>query len=109
MSTTYRTRLAALRDPVGVMRQLENKHIGMDSSEYLSSARRITDALREMGVFELVIIKRSRMAVIADLADNVLIEQGIDHLAGDSRSPPQRARDRRCYVIAKAQHAPRPQ
>jgi hypothetical protein len=24
MTTTYRTRLAALRDPVGVMRQLEN-------------------------------------------------------------------------------------
>ncbi len=108
MTTTYRTRLAALRDPVGVLRQLENKHIGMDSSEYLSSARRITEALREMGVFELVIIKRSRMAVIADLADNVLMEQGIDHLAGDGEAR-RSAREIAAYVIAKAQHAPRPQ
>lgn len=108
MTTTYRTRLAALRDPVGVMRQLENKQIGMDSSEYLASARRVTGALRQMGVFELVIIKRSRVAVIADLADNVLIEQGVDHLAGDSEAR-RDAREAALRVIAKAQYAPRPQ
>lgn len=107
MPTTYRTRLAALRDPVGVLRQLENKHIVMDSSEYLASARRITNTLREMGVFELVIIKRSRMAVIADLADNVLMEQGADHLAGDSEAR-RCAREAALCVIAKAQYAPRP-
>lgn len=83
MATRQRTRLSALRDPVSVLRALENKHIAMDATEYLTSSRRVTEALRAMGVVELLVIARSMMPVLSQLAENVLIELGADHLVGD--------------------------
>jgi len=83
MATRQQTRLSALRDPVGILRALENKQIAMDASEYLSSSRRVGDALRAMGLVELIVIARSMMPVLSQLAENVLIELGADHLVGD--------------------------
>jgi hypothetical protein len=83
MATRQRTRLSALRDPVSILRALENKHIAMDATEYLTSSRRVTEALRAMGVVELLVIARSMMPVLSQLAENVLIELGADHLVGD--------------------------
>ena len=83
MATRQQTRLSALRDPVGILRALENKHIAMDASEYLSSSRRVGDALRAMGLVELIVIARSMMPGLSQLAENVLIELGADHLVGD--------------------------
>jgi hypothetical protein len=36
-----------------------------------------------MGVVELLVIARSMMPVLSQLAENVLIERGADHLIGD--------------------------
>jgi hypothetical protein len=83
MATRQRTRLSALRDPVSILRGLENKHIAMDATEYLTSSRRVSWALRGMGVVELLVIARSMMPVLSQLAENVLIERGADHLIGD--------------------------
>jgi len=83
MATRQRARLSALRDPVSILRALENKHIAMDATEYLTSSRRVTEALRAMGVVELLVIARSMMPVLSQLAENVLIELGADHLVGD--------------------------
>jgi len=83
MATRQQTRLSALRDPVGILRALENKQIAMDASEYLSSSRRVGDALRAMGLVELIVIARSMMPVLSQLAENVLMERGADHLVGD--------------------------
>lgn len=84
MTTTQYTRLAALRDPVTMLRALENKHVAMDATEYLTSSRRVLAVLRAMGLVELIVISRSMQPVLAQLADNVLIERGADHLAGDT-------------------------
>ena len=83
MATRQRTRLSALRDPVSILRALENKHIAMDATEYLTSSRRVGEALQAMGVVELIVIARSMMPVLSQLAENVLIERGADHLVGD--------------------------
>jgi hypothetical protein len=83
MPSTQQTRLAALRDPVAVLRALENKHLAMDASEYLTSARRIAAELRSLGIIRLAAVARSMLPVLSQLADNVLIERGADHLAGD--------------------------
>lgn len=83
MATTQRTRLSALRDPVNVLRALENKHLPMDATEYLTSSHRVGEALRAMGVLELLVIARSMTPVLAHLAENVLIERDADHLLGD--------------------------
>lgn len=84
MTTTQHTRLAALRDPVTMLRALENKHVAMDASEYLTSSRRVLEVLRAMGIVELIVVSRSMQPVLSQLADNVLIERGADHLAGDT-------------------------
>ena len=84
MTTTQHTRLAALRDPVTLLRALENKHIPMDASEYLTSSRRVLAVLRAMGLVELMVVARGMLPVLAQLADNVLIERGADHLVGDA-------------------------
>lgn len=91
MTTTQYTRLAALRDPVTMLRALENKHVAMDATEYLTSSRRVLDVLRAMGLVELIVVSRSMQPVLSQLADNVLIERGADHLAGDT---PARTRAR---------------
>jgi len=83
MATRQRTRLSALRDPVSILRALENKQIAMDATEYLTSSRRVSEALQAMGVVELIVIARSMMPVLSQLAENVLIELGADHLVGD--------------------------
>jgi len=83
LSTTQKIRLAALRDPVAVLCALENKHLRMDASEYLLSSQRVSTALRTMGIVELIVVSRSMVPVLSQLADNVLIERGADHLAGD--------------------------
>lgn len=83
MGITQRTRLSALRDPISILRSLENKHIAMDASEYLTSSRRVTATLREMGIVELIVIARSMLPVLSQLADNVLMEKGADHLVGN--------------------------
>jgi hypothetical protein len=84
VTTTQRTRLAALRDPVTILRALENKQLPMDATEYLTAAARVSAVLRAMNIVELVVISRSMMAVLSQLADNVLIERGADHLAGET-------------------------
>jgi hypothetical protein len=84
VTTTQYTRLAALRDPVTMLRALENKHVAMDATEYLTSSRRVLDVLRAMGLVELIVVSRSMQPVLSQLADNVLIERGADHLAGDT-------------------------
>jgi hypothetical protein len=84
MPLTQHTRFAALRDPTAVVQQLENKHLPMDASEYLTASRRITGTLRTMGIIELLVIARGMLPVLSQLADNVLIERGADHLAGDT-------------------------
>jgi hypothetical protein len=84
VTTIQHTRLAALRDPVTMLRALENKHISMDASEYLTSSRRVLAVLRAMGIVELIVVSRGMLPVLAQLADNVLIERGADHLAGDA-------------------------
>jgi hypothetical protein len=82
--TTIRfTRLAALRDPVTILCAFETKRVAMDASEYLTSSRRVSAALRAMGIVELITISRSMLPVLAQLADNILIERGADHLAGE--------------------------
>ena len=83
MATRQRTRLSALRDPVSILRALENKQIAMDATEYLTSSGRVSEALRGMGIVELLVIARSMMPVLSQLAENVLIERGADHLIGD--------------------------
>jgi hypothetical protein len=83
MPLTQHTRFAALRDPTAVVQQLENKHLPMDASEYLTASRRITGTLRTMGIIELLVIARGMLPVLSQLADNVLIERGADHLVGD--------------------------
>lgn len=83
MTTTQKTRLAALRDPVAVLCALENKHLRMDASEYLLASQRVSATLRTMGIVELIVVSRSMMPVLSQLADNLLIERGADHLAGD--------------------------
>ena len=83
MATTQRTRLSALRNPVSILRALENKHLAMDATEYLTSSRRVAGALREMGIVELIVIARSMMPVLSQLAENVLMERGADHLVDD--------------------------
>ena len=67
-----------------MLRALENKHISMDASEYLTSSRRVLAVLRAMGIVELIVVSRGMLPVLAQLADNVLIERGADHLAGDT-------------------------
>ena len=84
MATTQQTRLAALRDPIAILRALENKALAMDATEYLTASRRVTSVLQAMGIVELVAIARSMRPVLAQLADNVLIERGADHLAGEA-------------------------
>jgi hypothetical protein len=83
LTTTQKTRLAALRDPVAVLCALENKHLMMDASEYLLASQRVSATLRTMGIVELIVVSRSMMPVLSQLADNLLIERGADHLAGD--------------------------
>ena len=83
MATRQRARLSALRDPVSILRALENKHITMDATEYLTASGRVSETLRGMGIVELLVIARSIMPVLSQLAENVLIERGADHLVGD--------------------------
>ena len=45
--------------------------------------QRVSEALQAMGVVELIVIARSMMPVLSQLAENVLIERGADHLVGD--------------------------
>jgi len=74
-----------------MLRALENKHVAMDASEYLTASRRVLDVLRAMSLVELIVVSRSMQPVLSQLADNVLIERGADHLAGDT---PMRTRAR---------------
>ena len=83
MATRQRARLSALRDPVSILRALENKHITMDATEYLTASGRVSETLRGMGIVELLVIARSMMPVLSQLAENVLIERSADHLIGD--------------------------
>ena len=83
MPLTQHTRFAALRDPTAVVQQLESKHLPMDASEYLTATRRICVTLRTMGIIELLAIARGMLPVLSQLAENVLIERGADHLVGD--------------------------
>jgi hypothetical protein len=69
-----------LRDPISILRALENKQLPMDATEYLTSSRRVDSALREMGVVELIGMARGMLPVLSQLAENVLIERGADHL-----------------------------
>ena len=80
MTTKQRTRLSALRDPIRVLRAFENRELTMDATEYLLSSRRVDAALREMGVVELIALARGMKPVVSQLAENVLIERGADHL-----------------------------
>ncbi len=74
-----------------ILRAMENKHVAMDATEYLTSSRRVLDVLRAMGLVELIVVSRGMMPVLSQLADTVLIERGADHLAGDT---PARTRAR---------------
>lgn len=84
MPTTQQTRLAALRDPLTILRALENKHLRMDASEYLLASRWVASTLRRMGLLELIAIARGMLPVLSQLAENVLIERGADHLVDDA-------------------------
>jgi hypothetical protein len=80
MTTKQRARLSALRDPISVLRALENKRIAMDATEYLTASHRVSRTLREMGVLELIAMARGMTPVLSQLAENVLMERCADHL-----------------------------
>jgi len=101
MATRQRARLSALRDPVSILRALENKHITMDATEYLTASGRVSETLRGMGIVELLVIARSMMPVLSQLAENVLIERSADHLIGDL---PARTRARAATEALVMQH-----
>ena len=41
-----------------MLRALENKHVAMDASEYLTASRRVLDVLRAMSLVELIVVSR---------------------------------------------------